>query len=212
MRHCSLLAGLLGYAHTMLDSARALLACLAVLVLPALAPVPAARAAPPQTYPATQPVSQPLGQPPGRPLAPPGATAPAPHVPDWGNWQVYTTASKSEGLAVVMEVFFPGLGSAYAEHWAGAATTWGLSLGGILSIAWALGQSSEESAALGFSAGVVMVVGGRVYGLIDSYRATSRYNLDLARRLGLRGNVVLGPIPLQSSGQTTVGLGAAWQF
>jgi hypothetical protein len=208
--HCS--PALLGYARAMSGSAHALLACLSVLVLVALAPAPAARAAPPLAYPGAQP----LGPPPGRPLAPPGATAPAPRVPDWGDWQVYDAASKSEGLAVVMELFFPGLGSVYAEHWAGAATTWGVSLGGILVMFWGLGQTSsgdnDAAAGLGFTAGILMMVGGRVYGLVDSYRATSRYNRDLARRLGLYGNMVIGPIPLQVNGQTSLGLGAAWQF
>ena len=200
--------------------ARALLACLVVLVI--VVSVPAARAAPPQAYPwgqPSQPASQPLGPPPGQPLAPPGATAPARRAPDWASWQIYHASSKSPGLAVVLELFMPGLGSGYAEHWTGAATTWGLALGGVFMIALSFSQDTLDSeqglsgsAGLALTAGVLMVVGGRVYGLVDSYRASERYNLALSRRLGLHGGMVLGPVPLQVNGQTSLGLGAAWQF
>ncbi|HWN67391.1 MAG TPA: hypothetical protein VNM90_07100 [Haliangium sp.] len=183
-----------------------------------LVAVPAARATPPQVYPWAQPTSQPPG-PPGPPLAPPGATAPARRVPDWASWQIYDASSKSQGLAMVLELFVPGLGSIYAEHWTGAATTWGLAVGGIFLVAWSFGQDTvdsepgaSDSAGLALTAGILMVVGGRVYGLVDSYRASQRYNLALSRRLGLHGGMVLGPIPLQVNGQTSLGLGAAWQF
>jgi hypothetical protein len=196
----------------MSGSAHALVAGLVALVTLISAPAPAAWAAPPQAYPSwAQPVQQ--------PLAPPGATAPASRVPDRASWQVYDAASKSEGLAVVLELFLPGLGSIYAEHWTGAATTWGLAVGGIGLVAWAFGQTSldadqgaSDSAGLVFAAGILMVVGGRVYGLVDSFRSTGRYNLELGRRLGLHGGLVLSPIPLQVNGQTSLGLGASWQF
>jgi hypothetical protein len=153
-------------------------------------------------------------------LTPPGATAPPPMAapaPDWSAWAAYQAGKRNEGVAVVMELFLPGLGSLYGGHWEGAATTWGLFVGGFVLLAWgaqnvgfADGEGSDE-AGLAIVAGVTVILGGRVYGLVDSYRATRRFNRRLAGSLGLRG-LVLGPVPMQAGGQSTVGLGASWQF
>jgi hypothetical protein len=150
-------------------------------------------------------------------LTPPGATTPAPPAPGWSTWSMYDARKKNEGIAVVLELFVPGLGSLYGDHWQGTATTWGMFAGGFVLVGWGIGEAFEDadessnSAGLAITAGAILIVGGRVYGLVDSYRATKRYNRKLAGSLGLRG-LVLSPVPLRTSGQTTVGLGAQWQF
>lgn len=165
------------------------------------------------------PTAQPLALP--APLLPPVLELPDVPWPssrafDWASWHAFQAGSKSHAFAVLQEIALPGMGSMYAESWLGAATTWGLTAGGIGLVAWGIGQAlgPEDSGApaLTITAGALLMVGGRVYGVIDSYRATTRYNLRLARRLGLHGNVVLGPVPLRQSGQTGLGLGAAWRF
>lgn len=186
----------IGYARSMSASLRSLLAVLVVLATVVAAPAAAQ--------------SQPV-------LAPPGAAAPPPPPPDGSAWLAYSARKKNEGIGVVLELFVPGLGSLYGDHWQGAATTWGLFAGGFLLVGWGLIETTKDreehpptvDAAL--AAGVFMVIGGRIYGLVDSYRAPRRYNRRLAGSLGLRG-LVLGPVPMKTSGQTTVGLGASWQF
>lgn len=150
-------------------------------------------------------------------LAPPGAMAPAPPPPDGSAWLAYNARKKNEGIGVVLELFVPGLGSLYGDHWQGAATTWGLFAGGFVLVGWGLIETTKDreetppTIGLALTAGALMVIGGRIYGLVDSYRAPKRYNRRLAGSLGLRG-LVLGPVPMKTSGQTTVGLGASWQF
>jgi hypothetical protein len=197
-----MLAGMSGHA-------RAFLACLLALAPLVSAPVTAAWADPRQQYPAAQPP----------PLAPPGATAPVLRGPDQATWAAYHASRKSEGVALAIEFVLPGLGSIYADHWTGAATTWGVGAAGFLSMAWGLSQigigdgaEPSETATLAFVGGFVMTIGARVHGLVDAFRSTSRYNRGLARRLGLYGGMVLTPMPLQVNGQTALGLGASWQF
>lgn len=158
--------------------------------------------------------AQPSLTPPGAAPPPPYA-APPPPAPDRTAWFAYNTRKKNGGVGVLLELFVPGLGSVYADHWTGAATTWGLFLGGFVLVGWGIGEAfedeSSDTAGLALTAGALMVVGGRVYGLVDSYNASQRYNRRLAASLGLRG-LVLGPVPVRTSGQATVGLGASWQF
>jgi hypothetical protein len=181
-----------GYARDMSACMRSLLAGL--IALATLAATPAA--------------AQPA-------LTPPGTTTPAPPAPDWSTWSSYNARKKNEGIGVVLELFVPGLGSLYGDHWQGAATTWGLFAGGFVLVGFGIGEAFEDegsdTAGLALTAGAVMIVGGRIYGLVDAYRSPRRYNRRLASSLGLRG-LVLGPMLVRTSGQTTVGLGASWQF
>jgi hypothetical protein len=55
------------------------------------------------------------------------------------------------------------------------------------------------------SAGAALAIGGRIHGVVNSFRSAQR-------RLGLYQGMVLIPIPLHVNGQTTLGLGASWQF
>lgn len=184
---------------TMPASLRSLLAALVVLAI--LVATPAA--------------AQPALTPPGAAPPPPSAAPPPPG--DHGAWATYEARKKNEGIGVVLELFVPGLGSIYGDHWQGAATTWALFLGGFVLVGWGIGEAFEDAnndssaAGTALTAGAIMIVGGRVYGLVDSYRAPKRYNRRLAGSLGLQG-MVLGPMPVRTSGQTTVGLGATWQF
>lgn len=184
----------IGYARDMRASIRSLLAGLVVLATLAAAPA------------AAQPA-----------LTPPGAAPPPPPAPDWSAWSAYNAGKKNQGIGVVLELFVPGLGSLYGDHWQGAATTWALFAGGFVLVGWGLIETTKDqeepsnAADLALTAGAIMVIGGRVYGLVDSYRSPKRYNRRLAGSLGLRG-LVLSPVPMRTSGQTTVGLGASWQF
>jgi hypothetical protein len=150
-------------------------------------------------------------------LTPPGSAAPAPPAPSMSALMAYNAGKKNEGIGVVLELFVPGLGSVYGDHWQGAATTWGLFAGGFVLVGWGLIETTKDqeehsdAADLAIAAGAIMVIGGRVYGLVDSYRAPKRYNRRLAGSLGLRG-LVLSPMPVKTTGQSTVGLGASWQF
>jgi hypothetical protein len=152
--------------------------------------------------------------------APPGASAPAPLVPDnRSSWATYDASRKSEGAAVAIELFLPGFGSLYGGHWQGALTTWGVSVAGFFVMAWGFTEIPPADAAeapvtvpLAIWGGLAMMAGARVHGLVDSYRSASRYNRGLARRLGLQGDLVLTPMPLHVNGQTALGFGASWQF
>jgi hypothetical protein len=155
--------------------------------------------------------------------APPGATVPAPvPVPmqdSTAGWGVYHASKKSEGTAIAIEFFLPGFGSLYAGHWQGSLTTWGVSAAGFVSFAWGvsqvgIGDSRSESpmVPLAVLGGLALTVGARIHGLVDSFRSASRYNRGLARRLGLHGGLIVTPMPLHVNGQTTLGLGASWQF
>jgi hypothetical protein len=188
--------------------ARSFAVCLLALATLVSTPVAAVRAARAQAYPAAPP-----------PLAPPGASTPAPRAPTGASWAAYDASRKSEGAAIVLEFFLPGLGSIYADHWQGAATTWGVSLAGVIALAWGASQAAvtygdetPDTVPLAIVGGVAMIFGARIHGLVDAFRSTSRYNRNLGRRLGLFGGMVLAPVPLQVNGQTALGLGASWQF
>jgi hypothetical protein len=192
-----------GHARSLLARLVALLALLALVSAPM-----AARA--------QQPPEQPGARP---PMAPPGATAPPLRVPDESSWRVYHASSKNQGAAVAIEFFLPGLGSAYGGHWQGAAITWGMSAAGFLTFLWGAmrtGIADEEDPSplppAAMLAGIGIYVGGRIHGLVDAYQSSGRYNRRLAQRLGLGGGMVLTPMPLQTSGETALGLGASWRF
>jgi hypothetical protein len=112
----------------------------------------------------------------------------------------FDNQKKSVPLAVVLELFvFPGLGSIYGDHPAGAVIEWAGILGGIALVIVGANQvertvftpggprttGNDTNAAVFIAAGCVAIVGGRVYGIVDSWRSTNAYNAGLARRLGL---------------------------
>lgn len=135
---------------------------------------------------------------------------------------MYYSARKSPGLALGLEFFFPGAGSIYANHATGAVITWGSFALGFGLIIWGVGQELDndeygeyEDSNDGDTAillGITAMLGGRIYGLVDSYSSTKRYNRELARRLGFPESLVISPIPMRLQGQTTLGLGMGLQF
>jgi hypothetical protein len=163
---------------------------------PQVEPVPSAQprpyAAPPQSY--APPVYAPPSYP--APGYPPAGFGPPPLL-------AYDSARKYPALGLLLEIFVPGLGSVYADHPGGAAATWGLMLGGVGMIAVGLSQqethgdvSGPTNAGISMAfTGLVMVVCGRVYGLIDSWSSSTDYNVDLAARLGIaQGSVIVAPV------------------
>jgi hypothetical protein len=103
---------------------------------------------------------------------------------------------RSEGIALLIEFFFPGVGSFYGDHAVGAAVTWGCILGGFVLVMHGIAQESfgsydpdatrssqaDDTIVLGF----VLAVGGRIFGLIDAYSSTSRWNARLRQSLGFQ--------------------------
>ena len=188
--------------------ARSLLAGFVALLTLVSAPL-AARAQPAPEQPATQPAP---------PLAPPGAAAPSLPAPNAPTWRIYRASRRSRTLAVAIEIFMPGYGSIYGDHWQGAVIHWSVGLAGFVALTWGAAQggfgdsSDSPLPRAAMIAGISLYAGSRIYGLIDAYQSTSRYNRRLARRLGLDRRMVLAPVPLQTSGQTALGLGASWRF
>ncbi|HWN67390.1 MAG TPA: hypothetical protein VNM90_07095 [Haliangium sp.] len=195
--------------------ARSFLACLVALVTLASAPM-AARAQPLPEQPATRP-APPLA-PPGATAPSPGATAPSLRVADASTWRIYRASRRSQALAVTIEIFLPGYGSIYGDHWQGAVIHWGVGLVGFVALTWGVAKVEFDDSSdsplpkAAILAGIGLYAGSRIYGLFDAYHSTARYNRRLAQRLGLNPRMVLAPVPLQINGQTALGLGASWQF
>jgi hypothetical protein len=109
---------------------------------------------------------------------------------------LYESTRKNEGIAIVLEFLVPGVGSVYGNHVEGALVTWGCMVGGMVLMMYGLEQSWEDDGyyndgrhsgdgELAVLGGVALVVGGRIYGLYDSYASTKRYNRSLRQRLGI---------------------------
>lgn len=150
--------------------------------------------------PAGQEVPQPYAPPSGTPSphhspfdAPPPASyglgAPQAMSPD----QVFAMTRKSPGLAFLIEFLLPGGGSIYGDHLTGALITWGTVIGGMLVLFKSgekvrdpnTGESETKMNGPMLAAGVIIMLGGRTYGLIDSIVSTRAYNENLRRQLGL---------------------------
>jgi hypothetical protein len=128
---------------------------------------------------------------------PPSAYPGAPPGPDPRSLALYADEKKTPVVALLLELWIPGLGSVYAGHAAGALVTWGLTIGGVAMLVWGLEQNADTyNPTLGTSqhrsggdgmivAGALMMVGGRVYGLVDSWSSTNDYNDNLASGLGV---------------------------
>jgi hypothetical protein len=155
--------------------------------------------APPPAYPVPYPApyaTQPPGPPPGPPpYGPPPAA-------------IYEMTSKSAGLAFVIEFFLPGGGSIYGDHWTGALLTWGLMVGGMVLALESIqttrdsytGEYRTDTNDVELAAGVLLLLGGRTYGLVDSIVATRGYNERLRRQLGLAACLSLDRIPTANGG------------
>jgi len=86
---------------------------------------------------------------------------------------VYQNSKHSHGAALAIEFFLPGGGSIYGDHLAGALLTWGLEIGGVLLILTSFatqsttdGTSTQVSEAR-LTLGMLALMGGRIYGLVD---------------------------------------------
>jgi len=173
----------------------------------AAAPSPA----PPAAAAAAEPAApQPYAPPPPYPVPYPApyATRPPPAYPaptpyGYNPWAAYEDARKSPGLAFLFELFVPGTGSIYAGHGTGAIITWGLALGGVLLVVSSIrSTSNSETGAtetkvngLELVTGLLMMLGGRTYGLVDSIVSTRDYNEQLRKQLGLAAALRLDALP-----------------
>jgi hypothetical protein len=157
--------------------------------------------------------------------APPPAygAAPAYGVPTTPQtaYLLYDAQRRNVGLAILIEFFVPGLGSLYGDHGVGALITWGVMLGGIaLVIVGATqfvntaDQGGQDNTAAGTEVGVgiAMILGGRIYGLIDSYLATDEYNRKLRQKLGLPAGLSLGIGRVGSGPATALGPKLSFTF
>ena len=106
----------------------------------------------------------------------------------------------------------PGGGSIYADHLTGAAITWGLTLGGLLLVLSSgrttrdleTGAEKTDFNGTELAAGVLMLVGGRTYGLVDAIVSTRHYNERLRQRLGLTADLRLDAVPTANGGHVIV--------
>jgi hypothetical protein len=184
-------------------------------------PPPPAEQAPAEQAPAP---ADPYASPPPPFGTPPPYVAPyARSGPNPMTFLTYDAQRKSAGLAVLIEFFVPGLGSLYGDHAVGTLITWVLILAGIGMLVWGVTEFAGEldetdgtrdrhtgAGTFGMSVGLVLMVGGRVYGLIDSYMATENFNRRLRLKLGLPVEMSFGPVGGGPSGQ--VGFGPRLHF
>jgi hypothetical protein len=183
-------------------------------VEPSPAVPPRAYVPPPPAYPPAG--GGPQGYPPpiyAPPSYPPPIYGPPPLL-------AYDTDKKYPAVGLLLELFVPGLGSVYGDHPAGAAATWGLMIGGVGMMVAGLEQRqtdgdirrvSDAGLSMAFT-GIVMVLCGRVYGLIDSWSSSSDYNTALAARLGLaQGSMIVAPIQA-AGGRLAWGPGLSLRF
>ena len=194
------------------------------------APPPAAQQPPPAAQ-QPPPAAQQPPAPYGAPVQPYGAPAPsygygAPYAPNANpyanpyavnpqNYYLYEASKRSVGLAVVLELLVPGVGSLYADHVIGAVITWGVTIAGIM-----VALSANEQDAYGytsnnddqFALGVLLVLAGRIYGIVDSVQSTNEYNHNLAARLGLPPTVSIGVTPLRDGTITAWGPSMGFRF
>ena len=157
--------------------------------------------------------------PPGQPPPPPGQPPPPPgygYGYGYGNpndpyrlqnaYFMYNNDKKNEGIALLLEFFIPGVGSLYADHVNGALLTWGCVVGGFVLVLWGISHEinhvddpyrtndNDDVGGAAILGGIVLVIGGRIYGLYDSYASTRDYNLELRRRLGLEASFAIAPL------------------
>ena len=160
---------------------------------------PAPTTAPPSGYPPGTP-------PPNYPPPPPYAAPYYPGVaPNQMAFFTYEAQRKNVGIALLLEFVVPGLGSVYGDHAVGALITWACFLAGIVLIVWGVSNIAGDSYAangarngddtavtIGVLGGVVLILGGRIYGFVDAYRSTDAFNRQLRMRLGLPPGFSMG--------------------
>jgi hypothetical protein len=118
---------------------------------------------------------------------------------------MYEREKKSPGLALVLDIVFPGAGSIYADHPWGALVTWGGMIGSLfVALAGLEYDSSHQNGTSDgealFFLGLAGVGAFRVYGVVDAYSSAKDFNADLARRLRLPEIFVsLAPIRARES-------------
>jgi hypothetical protein len=192
-------------------------------------PGPAAGAPSPGAYPGGYAPAPPPSAYPGGP----GAVTPlVPYPGYYGNGVpqtmfLYEAQKKNELLALVIEIFIPGVGSIYADHVAGALLTWATFVGGVVLIFWWLGQNVNTNDPYAASssvndngrrdvwaiyAAVGLIVGGRIYGLVDSYTSAKEYNRALRARLGLPEWTALGVVPIRTDRAVSWGPSLTFRF
>jgi hypothetical protein len=137
----------------------------------------------------------------------------------------YENEKKSAGLALVLDILLPGVGSIYADHAVGAAITWGGMIGGIILIGVGVHQDVQSLDANGNSmtsnsgdgliiAGVVALLGFRIYGIVDAYQSANEYNVNLARKLRLPMMSLsdVSVAPIRTPQGTTLAPTLTWHF
>jgi hypothetical protein len=137
----------------------------------------------------------------------------------------YDAQKRSQGLALLAEFLLPGLGSIYGDHFAGAAITWGAMIAGFVLLVWGLENSfdsydsqtdsyrkNDSAAEFGFLAGLLLLLGGRIYGFVDSWQATGAYNERLRQRLGVPAGFSFGLTRFQTPEGMAAGPRLRWTF
>jgi len=165
------------------------------MAAPSTPPAPAAQPAQPaQPAPPVQPLDPYTAPPPSYGSPPPGYGPGYPSPAQ--SFMMYESQRKNIGLALVLEFFVPGLGSLYGDHAVGSLITWALMIAGISMLVYGIsqlvkdtdriGESRNSSAGtFGLTAGLALILGGRIYGFVDSYMSTDEYNKKLRQRMGL---------------------------
>jgi hypothetical protein len=184
--------------------------------------------------PAPPPPAQSWGTPPpGYPGAQPGYGPPPPYStyyqpqgPNPMAYMTYEAQKKNVGISILLEFLLPGLGSIYSDHAAGALITWTCLIVGIVLMvrgASELGSSyndrtgqfeddGDDNAGIYMGAGLLLLLGGRIYGFVDSYQSPSAYNRALAARLGLPAGFSMGVGPIGGGQMMTVGPRVGFTF
>jgi hypothetical protein len=186
-------------------------------------PTPGQQPLPANPWQAPPPGSIYQSPPPGYPYGPPPGYSPYYYGPNGQmSYIAYEAQRRNGGLAVLIEIVVPGLGSLYADHGIGALITWGLMIAGIVMLVAGLSQQSQDidstgshngggGPALAMGLGLILLVGGRIYGLVDSYQATEEFNRKLRARLGLPAGFSLGVGPV-GKGALSVGPHVGFTF
>ena len=116
---------------------------------------------------------------------------------------MYENDKKNPGVALLINFLFMGAGSIYADHAAGALIAWGVMIGGVALVIWAVNPDrSERETEYGVTGGLMMMAGAVIYSYVDAYQSAKEYNRNLARRLGLPIDLALSATSIRN-GETT---------
>jgi hypothetical protein len=167
----------------MMRAVRGLALFVGLTVLAAAAPAAAAETAAPAVAPQTA-APMPQTAAPPRPFVP---------TPEMAALIAYEREKKELLVALVMQWLVPGLGSLYAEHPAGAFTTWAALAAGIGVTVWNVDRISRDEpyAAAGIAAGATVILAGLAYGFLDTYHATVGFNRRLRERYHVPEGITL---------------------